>query len=132
MSQEEKTIRDFVTGDFRTAAVFQRHGLDFCCGGGVSLGEACRKHAIDPAHLEAELEEAMASPELKGPDPASWDMAFLIDHIVDVHHSFVRNTLPVILAHARKVAMVHGGTHPETVAIADHMNRIAGDLLAHM
>ena len=41
-------VGDIVAGDYRTAAVFEKHGIDFCCGGSVTLAAACTEKAIDP------------------------------------------------------------------------------------
>jgi regulator of cell morphogenesis and NO signaling len=127
-----KTIRDYVTGDFRTAAVFEKYGLDFCCGGGVALSEACRKSGIDPSRIEKELAEAVSVPPDPTRDPAAWSTGELVQHIVSVHHGFVRSVLPVLQHHAGKVARVHGSNHPETVEIAALVDRIAGEMMSHM
>lgn len=44
-------VGDIVAGDYRTAAVFEKHGIDFCCGGAVTLAAACAAQGIDPALL---------------------------------------------------------------------------------
>ena len=40
---KEKTIADIVTADIRTASIFKRHGIDFCCGGGKILSDVCKE-----------------------------------------------------------------------------------------
>lgn len=39
-------MKDLVNRDFRAAAVFHRHGIDFGCGGGKALTEVCRTARI--------------------------------------------------------------------------------------
>jgi regulator of cell morphogenesis and NO signaling len=128
----DRTIKDFVTEDFRTAAVFEKYGMDFCCGGGVPLQEACRKNGIDPETVHRDLLAAVSTPADPSRDPATWDTARLVDHIVQVHHNYVRSILPVIQQHATKVAHVHGYNHPETIEIAEHMSVVAGEMASHM
>jgi regulator of cell morphogenesis and NO signaling len=132
MLTQDRTIKDFVTEDFRTAAVFEKYGMDFCCGGGVSLAEACRKNGVDPAVIEKDLAAAVSEPLDGSQNPADWSTARLVDHIVRVHHEYTRSILPVIQQHATKVAHVHGFNHPETIEIAEHMDRLAGEMAAHM
>jgi regulator of cell morphogenesis and NO signaling len=57
MITKEKTIAQCVTENFKTAKVFQKYGLDFCCGGNTPVEEACKKANIDFNDLNAELEE---------------------------------------------------------------------------
>ncbi len=52
---QEKTVADFVTENIKAAHIFKKHGIDFCCGGGISIKKACEKAKIDPAILEMEL-----------------------------------------------------------------------------
>ena len=93
--------------------VFARHGIDFCCGGGVSLETACttRGLAVDAvlAELHAELREAPT-------DAPTWEGAplpALLDHILQTYHRPLDEELPRIEAMARKVHRVHGDKDPE-------------------
>ena len=38
----ERTVGSIVADDYRTAAVFNAHGIDFCCKGGRSVAEVCQ------------------------------------------------------------------------------------------
>ena len=43
---QDKTIGELVAEDYRAAAVFEKYGVDFCCGGQVllsALGGRCRR-----------------------------------------------------------------------------------------
>jgi regulator of cell morphogenesis and NO signaling len=128
---ESETIGEIVARDYRAAAVFQRHGVDFCCGGRRSLDEACREQGIPTAALVAEL---LGVPAGRGeaPDFASWPPEPLIDHIVTRHHAYVKRTLPVLTGYTRKLASVHGERHPELHAVAEHVEQVAAEMTAHM
>ena len=58
------TVGDIVASDFRAAGVFERYGIDFCCGGRQSLGEACRAADANPEAVIREL----AAPAVAGKD----------------------------------------------------------------
>ncbi len=132
MDTSANTIRDIVTSDFRTAAVFQKYGLDFCCGGGVTVGEACDEAGLDRHPIEREILSVLDTPRDGTPDFKSWELDFLADYIVSNHHSYIRRVLPVMRHHADKVARVHGVRHPETVEIASLFNELANELETHM
>ena len=53
-----ETVGEIVARDYRTAAVFEKHHIDFCCGGAVTLERACREHRVDPAAIARELAAA--------------------------------------------------------------------------
>lgn len=125
-------IRDLVANDFRTAAVFQKYGLDFCCGGGRPIAEAAIDKGVDPASIIADLEKLDATPANGSPKFNTWELDLLADYIVANHHAYVREALPTILLHVEKVARVHGENHPETIAIANAFRRVAQELSQHM
>ena len=66
-------IGEIVAADFRTAAVFERFGIDFCCGGRRDLDEACRTAAADPADVILAL-EALPPRSSEQADPAQWPL----------------------------------------------------------
>jgi regulator of cell morphogenesis and NO signaling len=45
-----------------TAPVFNRHGIDLCCGSAVSVREAAHRDGIDTNTLCSELHEAASAP----------------------------------------------------------------------
>lgn len=42
------TVGRLVAEDYRISRVFEKYGIDFCCGGKVTLSEVCREKGIDP------------------------------------------------------------------------------------
>jgi len=125
-------VGDIVAGDYRTASVFEKHGIDFCCGGAVTLAAACAEHGIDPSVLLREFEAAARTPARQGTDYANWTLTRLIDHIRAIHHAFVKADTAQTAAYARKIAAVHGAQHPELALIADSFDRTAIELMAHL
>lgn len=132
VSTAQTLIRDVVADDFRTAVVFQRHGLDFCCGGGRSIAEASQAKGVDPDVIMGELAALRETPNDGAPAFNTWGLDLLVDYIVDNHHRFVRRLTPALKAYTEKVARVHGANHPETVKIAGLFDKIATDLTMHM
>jgi regulator of cell morphogenesis and NO signaling len=92
-----KTISDIVRSDYRTADVFKKHGINYCCSGQVSLQDACDVRSLDHVVITCELEEATRSVRLpNGLRFGEWKMDFLADYITNVHHAYLYQTLPVL------------------------------------
>lgn len=128
----DRTVGDLVSEDYRRASVFKQFGLDFCCGGGRPLRDACARQQVD---LDAVIDALLAADARasRAPEPAErWEPARLADHIEREHHGYVRETLPVLKAFTGKVARVHGRAHPELVEIAAIVDEIAAEMEAHM
>ncbi len=130
--RSETTIGELVAEDFRRATVFKKFGLDFCCGGGKTVEEACQGKKIDLNELEHELERAVGTDANPSGLQNSWELDYLADYIVNTHHRYIRTKLPEISEYAKKVAAVHGEKHPETVEIARHFAAVASELSSHM
>jgi regulator of cell morphogenesis and NO signaling len=129
---EDMTVREIVANDFRSAEVFQRHGIDFCCRGNRSLEDACRSGGISVERILREVTEITAPPTAGGPRFNSWDLATLVSYIQANHHAFVRRTIPVLRTHTEKVAKVHGDAHPELREVARLVALIADEMTSHM
>ena len=129
---EQRTIRDVVVEDYRTAAVFQKYDLDFCCGGGVSIERACEKKGIDVSALLSDLKSTLAEPSAGDSRMNAWSAPLLIDYIEENHHAWVRSVVPAVRQHAEKVARVHGPGRPSLVEVNERFQRMADELEAHM
>jgi regulator of cell morphogenesis and NO signaling len=126
------TVGAIVAGDFRTARVFENHGIDFCCGGKSTLAAICREKGLDLAVLQREIAEAKSAPVDRSHNYAVWALPFLADYIVNTHHAYLNENTAQIAAYANKIAGVHGAHHPEVVEIAAIFARIATDMASHL
>jgi regulator of cell morphogenesis and NO signaling len=127
-----RTIKEIVTDNFQTAAVFEKYSLDFCCRGGKTIDEACAEKGIAADTVVSELKQCADADPSHKKDSAEMETKALIDHIVSKHHAYVLQMIPVIYAHTQKVKKVHGAHHPEVVRIADRFETVAADLQQHM
>jgi regulator of cell morphogenesis and NO signaling len=130
--QTEKTVAEIVAGDYRTADVFKNFGIDFCCGGKVSLSEICRKKDLDFEVLKTALEKLNQTALPEELQFSTWEPGRLIDHILEKHHSYVNRNLDLITQYAEKVALVHGEHRPEVKTIARLFKAVAEELTTHM
>jgi regulator of cell morphogenesis and NO signaling len=126
------TIGEIVAADYRAAAVFQRHGIDFCCQGARTLDRGCREAGADTTEVMREIADATASASTVVPRFSEWPLGELAEYIVAKHHTFVRDMLPLLTAHTRKIANVHGHRHPELPRVAELVEEIADDMTSHM
>jgi regulator of cell morphogenesis and NO signaling len=89
------TVRDIASEHPSTVRVFEKAGIDYCCGGARSLLEACDSKNLNVEDLLVRLSEAEAEP--LPADLRDWKAARLSDvisHIVERHHEYVRSESP--------------------------------------
>ncbi len=127
-----RTVGDVVAEDYRRAAVFQRFGIDFCCGGGRSVGAACERSGAALDEVARALAAVGGSRDGSEPDERTWELEVLGKHIVAVHHGYVREALPALLQFAEKVARVHGARHTELLEIRALVGELATELVRHL
>ena len=113
--------------------VFARHGIDFCCGGGLPLSDACAARGVEPDLVLAEIDREIAT---SASDDVRWNnepLANLIEHIVRDFHEPLREELPRLDDMARKVYAVHGEKDPERLGeILETLQGLRTELEAHM
>jgi regulator of cell morphogenesis and NO signaling len=62
----------------------------------------------------------------------SWKLDFLCDYILNTHHSYVKEKLPMLIFYTRKIASVHGGNHPELTEVASLFGKLHDELIGHL
>jgi regulator of cell morphogenesis and NO signaling len=131
----EMPVGQLVAEDSRRARLFERLGIDYCCGGRAPLDRACREKGLDVAAVLRQLAAGETGPrdDVHGPfDAATATMGELIDHIVTIHHAYLYRELPRLAALAGQVVGPHGSRHPELRELRDIFNSLKGDLKAHL
>jgi regulator of cell morphogenesis and NO signaling len=126
------TLKEIVTSDYRAAALFEKYSLDFCCKGGKTVEQACADKNLNKEVIIADLRSILQKKEKSGDDYASLSLDELVQHILLTHHAYIHRVTPVLLAHTRKVATVHGERHPEVAEIADRFEESVQGLMSHM
>jgi regulator of cell morphogenesis and NO signaling len=127
-----KTIGAFVAEDFRTAAVFSKYKIDFCCKGNRTIDEVCDKQEIDPKVLLKKIQQALSADDRNTIDFNSWPLDLLADYIEKTHHRYVEEKTTIIMQFLNKLYSVHGGNHPELFKINTLFSECAGELAQHM
>jgi regulator of cell morphogenesis and NO signaling len=127
-----RTVGQIVAEDHRYASVFRDAGIDFCCGGKKTLSESCIEKGIDEQELIGKLANVSSTPVEGNMKFNEWDPGFLSDYIINVHHSFVRKSIPALSEYTQKIALVHGDHHPELREVADLFLGLAKELSAHL
>jgi regulator of cell morphogenesis and NO signaling len=115
-----------------TIAVFQRHGIEFCCGGHTPIREASVRAGMDLPALLAELREAV-DPICDLGDWRAAPVADLVAHIQHRYHDPLYVDLPRLAAMARKVEQRHGSRHPHMLGpLREAVESIERDLVRHI
>jgi regulator of cell morphogenesis and NO signaling len=126
----EVTVGQLVVERPSRARVFERLGIDFCCGGKKPLTQACREKGLDPEEVLRALDEG--GPDAGAADVSSMTLIQLCDHIEQTHHALLKAELPHLEAISRRVAGVHGEAHPWTLELAQVLSGFAEELGSHM
>lgn len=127
------TVGDIVAHDIRTAEVFKRLGIDFCCNGKRPLADACRQAGLPVVEVLEKLGHlSPAGERLPSERFEDWTPAFLVDYVVNVHHRYLYQNLPFIEELARKVAAKHGERQPHLREVYETFGALKNELLAHL
>jgi regulator of cell morphogenesis and NO signaling len=130
----EKTVRELALESPAATRVFEKLGLDYCCGGNKSLEEACRAANLSMAEVIDSLEMASHSARSVQAD-RTWQtepLAELISHIKNTHHKYTREEMARLAPLFDKVYSVHGQNHPELQSVRASFQGLVQELTTHM
>lgn len=130
--QENNIIGELVANDYRTASVFKKYAIDFCCQGNRSIKDACIAKNLDANSVINDLNAINQEKMGDAIDFKSWPIDLLVDYIEKKHHRYVELSTQEIKPYLHKICQVHGEHHPELFEINEHFNATAGELAMHM
>ncbi len=126
------TVRDLAVTLPGATRVFERLGIDYCCGGGRTLVDACQAAGVAVEEAVNSLESAVQ----KEPQPvADWPNKSLTDlavYIIDKHHFYTKQEIERLDSLLDKVRSRHGENHPELVQLEEAFSRLKDELIPHM
>ncbi|MFI5151835.1 MAG: DUF542 domain-containing protein [Chitinophagales bacterium] len=125
-------VNEIVANNYRTAAVFRKYGIDFCCGGKQPLNKACALFGLSEDMLLKELEFVSQTISISNQlNFEEWDLSFLMDYIIHIHHDYIKKALPLLIeslthfaeGHRKKFAYLD-----ELISLVSDLNR---EMLPH-
>src|SRR5579871_2416545 len=132
MTDITKTVREIALEQPTSIRVFERLGIDYCCGGRKPLTEACSERNLQVPEVVAALESAAHAGKPVGTDWSQTSLQQLIDHIVATHHEYVKNELPSLAMLAKKVVNRHGETQPHLPVLKNVLAQLDEELIHHL
>ena len=128
-----QTVRQLAAEIPNATRVFEKLGIDYCCGGGKSLEAACAHAKIAVADVLRTLEEGSVPVEgAATSDFSEASLNELVLHIVSSHHGYVKHEIPRLEKLLAKVVSVHGRNHAELIAIQKVFSALGAELTSHM
>ncbi|MBD3160532.1 MAG: iron-sulfur cluster repair di-iron protein [Candidatus Latescibacteria bacterium] len=128
-----RTVGELVTERPARSRVFEEHGIDYCCGGGIPLEDACAEAGVEAERVLEAL--ATAEGDSAGECDRNWaeaGSAELVEHILSAHHEFLRRELPRLDSLTEKVLDAHGENHPGLSDVRRTFLALRGELEMHM
>jgi regulator of cell morphogenesis and NO signaling len=132
MIETTKTVREIALEQPASIRVFERYGIDYCCGGRKPIEEACSTKGLDVERVIAALEEAAAGDQAPAEDWAARSLTELSRHIVAAHHEYCRRELPRLGMLAQRVVQRHGDTRSELLEIQARLAALDAELTQHL
>jgi regulator of cell morphogenesis and NO signaling len=130
MMDPQTSLAELATTIPAASRVFQRHRLDFCCGGRTSLADACAERGLDAADVARQIEEAG-----RGADDVRWDerpAAEIIDHILERYHAPLREELPRLRDMAARVEERHADKAACPKGLAGRLETMIREVESHL
>ena len=103
------SVADIIADNYRTADVFRKYRIDFCCGGKMSLNEACRLKGLPESDILEELNHFSGSYQ----KVEQWPVDFMIDYLINIHHNYFKNNIPVVHDYINRFILNHNKKFPE-------------------
>ena len=128
----ETKVKDIALANPEARQILEDAGVDYCCGGGKSLHDACAHAEVSAEQILKRLRE---NSKLVRPDEKAWTSAPLGDltrHIREKHHRYVREAIGRIKTLLEKVKAKHGKNHPEIAEVQRLFTEVGQEMTMHM
>ena len=130
---KESFVKDIVTHDYRTAIIFEKFGIGYCCGGNWTLETTCDMKGIVVEELISELQKItrtiQVSSALQFDD---WKMDFLTDYIINVHHQYLKQILPELNTLLTRFVEKHASKIPHLADVLTNFTNLYRELPAQL
>ncbi len=120
------TVAEIAASSLAAVRVFEKCGIDYCCGGKRFLADVCRDKGYNLQDVQRQLDAALEGSEPFAKDWTHAPIAELIAHIVTTHHDYLRSELPAISVRLEKVFRVYNQRYGPTLIGLPEVLRTSG------
>lgn len=131
MITNESIVAEIVTDIPLSADIFRKYGIDFCCGGNMSINEAVKNKKVDAETLIDEINE-LPNHNQGNINVKYLDAASLIQYIQSRYHETMREEFKNLSPYVTKIAKAHGPNHPFLIQLQDLYRQYRDGMLEHM
>jgi regulator of cell morphogenesis and NO signaling len=128
----EKTVGELALENPAATRVFEKLGIDYCCGGGQSLAQACQAARLSIDEVKTALAAVSAGAAAPLRNWPAEPISELVAHIRNTHHVYTREEIARLGPLFDKVCSVHEKNHPELAGLRDIFGGLAEELTAHL
>jgi len=128
----ESTVGQIVRECPSRSRVFEQLQIDYCCGGKVSLLEACRKRNIGTDDVLRQLQDCESEIGDQRVDADAMSLTELVEHIENTHHAYLKTELPRLDRMTEKVARVHGDKEPRLRELREVFSEFCEEVEPHL
>lgn len=129
----QSVAADIVRQDYRTADIFKKYDITYCCGGRWPLEIVCQTNGVRLEKLLEELSYATRTLYLSPALPfEKWSIDFLTEYITNVHHQYLYQTLPALGEALGLFIQKHPDKYPEYGLILQHFDGLEKEIIPHL
>ncbi|PDY45625.1 iron-sulfur cluster repair di-iron protein [Bacillus pseudomycoides] len=132
---ENSVIGDIVTQFPKASDLFKSYRIDFCCGGNRPIIDAINERSLSAEEILTKLNTLYHETKQLNESEFDWKTASyseLIDYIVNKHHRYLNEELPLLSPYVTKVLRVHGAGQPHLAQIHKLFHELKTELEQHL
>lgn len=130
---ERSSPTEIIKKYYRAASVFKKYGIEYCCGGKWPLKMVCEMKGLDTGDLLQEIKEAARTITIPSSLPyREWKIDFLTDYITNIHHEYLRQSLPAIGDQLSHFVAEHKKKYPALAEVETEFNRLERTMMPHL
>ena len=126
-------MSDIVANDYRTADVFRKYGIEYCCGAKWPLSTVCSMNGIEEKVLKDDLKNATRTFQISASLPfEKWSIDFLTDYIVNVHHYYLEKNLPALQKTLSDFVKEHAKKYSYLTLLETCFSQLNDEIIPHI
>ena len=131
---KDMSVHEIVSKDYRTADIFRKYGIEFCCGGKLALKIACDNRGVDTDMVIKDLHMVTRDLRISSAnlDFNEWDIDFITEYIVNIHHQYTRKAIPLLKIQLDQFAEGHKKKFEYLEELVRSVNQFGKTVLVHM